>query len=800
MINFLKKRYYSLFLLLFLAFSSGALADTISAVDNKTDLSIAYLSSFFGTVSGVLTGTSGQMFGKLMYQFNQGVLIVAACWLIFTTITVVFKAVAHGSFNQQDNKVIMIILRIALGFSLLICSPTTGYTPLQGIIMKVVVEGVKLADQIWDYGLDYMNSGGSLWSRPVQQGTTGSTAMDPSSILSGDDLNKILGQPTVTTIGDDNSMVQKIITMEACMVQAQVDYENNSNNSVSVPADFTPDEDLTNFKFIFPGKPGSICGAISWQKLVGKTFSDCSAGSAGDDNSGCGYSQLAMKEVIFDLLPAVKKSVCIDNANHNKVTDYGVCGGIDPSTSADSEMTDAMFNATLGFKNLIDPVVRADLVPPSSNNSLKFITQARQDGWLTAGRYYWDMLRVESFYDHAITGSGNYGKYTSSSYDSANTSIDYDSPANLIKASGPYIQTVTSQINTYSGAADTGQGAVSMPKEGAWKWLMMILGPIIGQLMGLIMSFSTHMGPLGLGPEPMIWLHNIGAYCLSLGVDMWIGTGLTIFALTTATSVCSAVNPLPFGVKALVDWIQPIILAAGAGFFVIGMMLGYYNPIHPYMVFTFGVLNWIIQVIYAVIAGSLVAMGITHPEGHDFLGSAKQFPMLLLNVFFRPSLMVIGLFAGMILCQAISGFLLYTYSGFISDIFYTSSPISGTPGHGDMLLNSVGLAMGHMVQDGGGDLLTNLILPLFAFPIFLGIFTTMIYTTTVLCFSLIYEVGDYVGEWIGAPRPHSINHNQVADQVKHGFSGAAGKMGEAGTRSRMEKSDNKASLEGEEQE
>ena len=61
----MKKYLYSLFLLLL--FTGVAWADSSnpqlysSAVADKTDLSIAYLSSVFGTVSGVLTGTSGQM-------------------------------------------------------------------------------------------------------------------------------------------------------------------------------------------------------------------------------------------------------------------------------------------------------------------------------------------------------------------------------------------------------------------------------------------------------------------------------------------------------------------------------------------------------------------------------------------------------------------------------------------------------------------------------------------------------------------------------------------------------------------
>ncbi len=62
--------------------------------------------------------------------------------------------------------------------------------------------------------------------------------------------------------------------------------------------------------------------------------------------------------------------------------------------------------------------------------------------------------------------------------------------------------------------------------------------------------------------------------------------------------------------------------------------------------------------------------------------------MLLLGVFLRPALMVIGLFAGMILCQVSLSIILYTFAGFANDIFYIQAPISGAP-TGDVLLKGV---------------------------------------------------------------------------------------------------------------
>ncbi len=812
----MKKWFYSLLVLLL--FSGAALADatnptiTSTAVTNKTDLSIAYLSSFFGTVSGVLTGTSGQMFGKLMYQFNQGILVLAGVWLGFSMVSIVFKAVTSGSFMQQDGKggaVHMVMLRIALGFSCLIPNSSTGYTLLQGIVMQVAVQGVKLADQIWEYGLDYMNSGGALWSRPVQQGGSGGSA---KSIMSATDINSLLGTSnSIYSVSDWNnlSMIQKVMAMEACMVQSSIDNDNTSSDSVSNSASYSVNEDLDKFSFSFPGKTGdgNKCGTVYWNYLAkSSTPLNCTAGANGDDNNQCGYSHLALREVIFELLPAVTKLVCV--ANGDKNTAASACGSIDPN-SDDSYMPDAMMSALLNYKNLIDPLVRADMVPPSKNSALDFITQAKKDGWMTAGRYYWDILQVEGTYDYAMTNSAQYRNYIPTSYGSnpgSNSPPDVSglavpTPDILVKATGGtggFIDRVDTQIVAFSGAASAGNGASSMSSSfGALKWLLVLLGPVIGDLVGLLMAFSTNMGPLGLGPQPILWLHNIGIYCIGLSGDIWLGMGMSVFMLMTISGICSGVQSMGNSIKAALDWLQPIILGAGAGFFAVGILLGFINPLHPYMVFTFGIINYLIQVIYAMVAAPLVAMGVTRPEGHDFLGSSQQAVMLLVSLFVRPALMVIGMFSGMILCQVISGMILYTFSGFINDIFYVGAPISGAPG-GDILIHGAGRAIGNVFAGGTGNILMQIILPLLIFPLFLGIFAMTIYTATTTCFALIYELGDYINQWIGAPQSHSIPVGQLADSMKSGASGAASKLGDSGTRGKISNSNGQAGVKAEE--
>jgi defect-in-organelle-trafficking protein DotA len=809
-----------LFLLLF---AGTALATTnpgivSDAVTNKTDISIAYLSSVFGTVSGVLTGTSGQMLGKLIYQFNQGMLVVAGLWLAFSVLQICFRSGMSGSFMQQQEgkSAPLIFLRVALGFGLLIPNPSTGYTLLQGIVMQVTVQGVKLADQVWEYGLDYLNAGGALWSRPVQQKSESDNLRRSDALMSNDDVNKILGDESKTDVtvpayfSQNLSMVQKIMAMEACMVRSSIEFSrsDNSSNDNDTSSVATPNfplnvqENLNNYSFEFPGgyqtgygsKGNTTCGAVFWNQLEGKALSDCQPGDNSGSTTQCEFSHLALKEVVTDLLPVVHKWVCATAANADQASE---CNGVDTDVSQVTYIADAMMSATINYKNLIDPVVRKDSISDSSQaGAMKFYDQARKDGWMTAGRYYWDMLQLEDAYDKAMTNNQSYSGFTPGNYqppsdkppypqalDSANRLMSYTLGSQGIPLAKSYMSGFTdaSQAGTAVLASNkSAAGATSglgLPLAAAMIALKFIpgvgtvLASIISDFIQIILSFSqystTALG--GLGAEPISWMHKLGLKLISFGFNIWIGIAVVLLPAGIVLNTCGAVNPGGQTFKTFLDWLQPLLLAGAAGFIAIGFSIGFYIPLYPYMLFTFGVIGWIIAVIEAMVAAPLVALGITHPEGHDFLGRAQQAMMLLISLFLRPVLMLIGLFAGMILCQVSLSIVLYTFSGFCADIFYIASPIKGQGLQGDLVLQSAGAVMGRTFIEGGGTGLGKIITSLLVFPLFLAVFTMMVYTTTVTCFSLIHQLADYILAWIGGPQSHGANAQTMLDQVKQGM-------------------------------
>ena len=75
-----------------------------------------------------------------------------------------------------------------------------------------------------------------------------------------------------------------------------------------------------------------------------------------------------------------------------------------------------------------------------------------------------------------------------------------------------------------------------------------------------------------------------------------------------------------------------------------GAILTVLLPLYPTIIFIVGIFGWVASVIEALIAGPMVAVGLAHPEGSDFLGKAEMGMGILFQTFLRPVLIVLGVF------------------------------------------------------------------------------------------------------------------------------------------------------------
>src|SRR3990167_3615606 len=280
----------------------------------ESDYSVAYLNQVFGTVGNVLAGGGSQIVGKMFKVFNEGVLVVAALWLAYTTITLVLNAAIQGSFGGQKN-IATILLRIAFGFALIIPSSTTGYSLLQDIFMKIVVQGVGLADKTWDKALDYLQYGGNLYIPPASlnqdtaiitnaMGTV--TTADP---VNPPPSNSPIAAPVVS------GYASQIFVDEVCMLEAA---QSNSTTYLAVSPIYSPPPSIatpsTPGSVTFPGTPTGNCGVATPYAMPSSDYITLNAEQTQHFYTD---SYAALKQLVLSIMPAAKAYVNAATSTYN---------------------------------------------------------------------------------------------------------------------------------------------------------------------------------------------------------------------------------------------------------------------------------------------------------------------------------------------------------------------------------------------------------------------------------------------------------------------------------------------------
>lgn len=237
--------------------------------------------------------------------------------------------------------------------------------------------------------------------------------------------------------------------------------------------------------------------------------------------------------------------------------------------------------------------------------------------------------------------------------------------------------------------------------------------------------------------HPIVALAYMGSAFINASVDIWLN--LITFSIIFAS--------IPW-----VGWIFLIamflvlpFLASWLGVMVgVGWIDAYYAPFIPYMIFTFGSIAWFMAVIESMVAGPIIALGISHPEGHDALGKAEQAIMILINVFLRPSMMIIG-YIGSISLSYVSIFVLN--SGFVQ-IMKFFMPDGGV---GDAWTGSGDADWGSSASSG-----ENMSSPyvnwsaIYASFFCLVTYTSLYLTVVQKSFGLIHTLPDKILRWIGS--------------------------------------------------
>ena len=159
-------------------------------------------------------------------------------------------------------------------------------------------------------------------------------------------------------------------------------------------------------------------------------------------------------------------------------------------------------------------------------------------------------------------------------------------------------------------------------------------------------------------PDPVSGMANVG-HGIITAVEIGYLASLPVYiAADTASDVADATGGFTGGglmvvaspILSLIEEGRTLLVIAGILLLPIAIMLAFYLPATPMILWIMGVAGWFILLIEAVIAAPIWAASHAMPEGNGFVGQrAMAGYMVMLSLFLRPSLMIFGFFSSMVL-------------------------------------------------------------------------------------------------------------------------------------------------------
>lgn len=733
------------------------------------DQSIYFLGQIFGNVGGVLTssGSTISFLGMIFQSINTVALTVGAIIVVYTTVVGLLATAHEGEFLGKKWSGLWVPIRMVLGIGCLFPA-ASGYSAIQVIIMWIIVQGIGAADTVWTSAINYTAVAGSPYA-----------GVSPSSI----GVNAPL-----------QSLFQGLVCQQSAALSAKnkdvVKYYIDSKNKGYAPKDYTP--------ISYPMGPAGSCGILETCdkaavcKKEGNDSVACWACTAQQEvmpeiiatlnGIAAAFVQYDTEYVEFHDTPGAKaasggwiekycksldppldeKHCCVMDPLMSSFTGSGTCkpdafypsfqaktefAGSDIGedgmkfyqtwamypllTSKDAPVTTVDANAdfiavlTEYYVNSISSYVTAQITKLPAESLAEWQADAKKYGWITAGAYYYKMAKMSGSNMSAINQKLN--------IDTSNLpGADIKPYRNNFNGVKLLLQNLSKASQTSTSMGPAPPAAQAELNDTLDRANSEILKGFMENLTGTKSNEFVSMA--AFGQNMLITAQLLYATILVATTATAIAIALTTSWMTLGTSWV-ATPPLE-GLKAFLGIFTPIVFALLGALFTFGALLGMYIPLIPYVVFTVTAIGWFIATIEAMVAAPFVALGILSPGGQsEVFGRAEPAVLIILNLFLRPTLMVFGLMAAMLLAIVVLKFINMGFARVMGDV--------------------MNLHPGAVEQF-----------------IFIALYVSLIFTAMNKVFTLVHLIPERVLTYIGG---HAIQYGEAeaAAGVKHGVEAAA---------------------------
>lgn len=614
------------------------------------DISVDFLRRIFGSVVDG-RGQDGEqsVLGAAMGVFNTAVLFLGMIFVGYTTVKGTLDSAHDGVLLGKQMSEIWVPIRTLIGTSFLL-PLGSGFSFLQTLVLWLALQGVGVADLVWQAALDEFSERGTLGH---------------------------------ISVPDARPLAANILRAEVCMAAMNKQFAESDRPERIVAGGVVAETDagkVVEYRWQSTARKTSAaaCGALSWTRNSQESRTGRAAAAS---STGAGGELSALNVAPWlDLDSTSGLSDPLFMAHDSAV--MALIGELRPVAAAivaTSRKPEAgIIEAAAGRYEAAVAAAAKAAVDRSPQIALQgFLKHARDGGWVLAGTWFSHAVKVNDSIQAAVNMVPVSKPIRIEDLEVQETLQNY---RDAIALTDEFLLDRSGAVRrAYDVSIEDAKSLRSM--DDAWR-LMSV--PAMAGLDALTTRIAgANTAPVEqlrvLGNEIIVAGTALkGAYALMAG---FAGSRAADWSVGNVFNISEALRT----VNGSIEWTSSALWALGA-------VLAFYLPAVPTIWWVAGVVRWLAGVAEAVLAAPLMAAMHIHPGGDDLVGRAGPGYMLILAMVIQPALLVFGL--------VLAGAIMYPAGALVNMMFLGMvSGITGSSGVGLIALVAwTGLYVGMMTM------------------------------------------------------------------------------------------------------
>lgn len=643
-----------------IASAGAALAQQGVSIDSiqqaaQGDRSLKMLTDIFGDFANHPFSGGNSPMAAAFSMLNAAALVIGIWWFTYTIGAGIVQTAHDGEFLGKRYSSVWLPIRFSIGIGALV-PIFGGFSLAQAFMMWGATTGIGIANLTTTAVVTKILDGKSMVAQPH-------------------------AQPPIDA-------VESVFRSAACVASV-----NHSIREAAKPNQPNAEEMMhltqtgpTSYAFGAPakngGSPGVECGAVSITQVVPNMSNRAPENDAVSEPLRLAHQSAFLAMV--DETNEAAQSYVLDNLAYE----------IEGVGARRSIPTNRLNEIAAAYEHKINRAVASNFRKITGADS-KLFAKIEKEGWSTLGVWYQTFASVNERLASA-----------------AAISIEARPPAQekMVFSNDRYWTALRSRLNDPAereiSRAEVND-AFNTSSMGQWIIEKVIKG----------INWTASSNGSGDIANPIIVGKNVGDSVLITGEAVLGGYTAGIIGGETWGKL-PIIGAVPDSVKEVLKGLSWIFMLASITLFFFGGMLSTYLPMLPFILWFGALLSWIAIVAEAVIAGPLWAMMHLDGEGDGMGQRTGHGYLFLLNVIFRPVLMVLGFFIASLIVIVMGQYLNDTYFAAVANAQNTGS---------------------------NGSSWTGLVSIIFYLAIYTGLLMTLVFGA----FNLIHVVPDQVLGWLG---------------------------------------------------